>query len=736
MAKKTEADKTTSKDKIKRDKSDVPQNFEKPDSDDDFKVAAKKAPHNKSIDGKPLDTNKDKYNEATRVGNDDGEEAIKKAREKFAKKKDEPAGIASAKAGSKSIKDSLDQTDPDRKSQVLPQMYDKFGMIMNILTSSSSGGQAQNQLQVLANQPNYQFKLDGDTKEMLTSAVAFALSDSVKRLGYDHVIEALELATTGYYTKDEAVKFEIKAEVVPLTFRFDLLSPDYQDVMTNAIMLMSALYQKYGQEKMPFLNPVPIRRPKTKKKPPNLIKDEKELSKYSILRFYPKSSLEEIEIDGETDISKLDSSNIEDSNFMRFDNSDLRITTDSIVLYNEPEGKDGLPFFVPNNFYYVVSSNTSGFKISNIPDSTPIYLMPTANSGAVFYVLETYSGYEEWLTLTGSTEYLARRIYSVPDFETPEELCIYRCQEGMQKDLYLPILSKRLTINFLATFLDKYTTILENDFMDFTLGLGTSAERDIIGEPFNPNQQNQNNGGGGGNNMSNMLGQILPQLQQLLKKSETSHLSSQESVLEKEKMKKLLKNVQQKKTENERMASFAESGVGGGIFSGLGGIGGLSSISNLSNLSGAGGFGNIMSGGDFGQMGGFANMGSIFGGGDLGGLFSAVKSFAKSSGTSSGGSTAAPPMTQTVQGQITYVINGATVDVGGVVTETYRNILKRGPDDAGYVYWTGVFTQEVSLYGYEEAYKRLQAYFKNSIEYKQKIIYDKLTHYVGIEGLL
>ena len=144
MAVKSEEDKSVTKNDVDLSKGDNPLNFKSNDLEK-FEIEAKKAPHNKSVDGQPLDTNKDEYNEATRVDNNEGQEGIKGSREKFAKQKDVPPGIASADIGVETIFKSLMQTDPGKESQVMPEMYQMFSMILGILMSAGSGQTGQHQ---------------------------------------------------------------------------------------------------------------------------------------------------------------------------------------------------------------------------------------------------------------------------------------------------------------------------------------------------------------------------------------------------------------------------------------------------------------------------------------------------------------------------------------------------------------------------------------------------------------
>ena len=54
----------------------------------------------------------------------------------------DPAGVASASPGTKSVKAALDQTDPQRKSQILPQFATQIQQIINMMGILSMGSSA------------------------------------------------------------------------------------------------------------------------------------------------------------------------------------------------------------------------------------------------------------------------------------------------------------------------------------------------------------------------------------------------------------------------------------------------------------------------------------------------------------------------------------------------------------------------------------------------------------------
>lgn len=235
MAVKSEEDKSVTKDDVDLSKGDINLNF-KSDELEKFELEAKKAPHNKSVDGTPLDTNKDEYNDAKRVGNDEGQEGIKSSREKFAKQKDVPSGIASADIGVETIFKSLMQTDSGGQSQVMPELYQKFSMILSILMAAGSGqtGQPQTALEAGAN-PNDYVDLAEGTKDILTSSLTNALSIVTTTYGYKSVVGVFRGALN-----DKTIK---------------LIPTDFQDVVVSSLLLLYKLVELYGEKNIPYIKP-------------------------------------------------------------------------------------------------------------------------------------------------------------------------------------------------------------------------------------------------------------------------------------------------------------------------------------------------------------------------------------------------------------------------------------------------------------------------------------------------
>ena len=235
MAVKNEEDKAVTKRDVDLSKGDINLNFQS-DELEKYELSAKKAPHNKSVDGKPLDTSKDEYNEASRVGGDEGQEGIKASREKFAKQKDVPSGIASADVGTETIFKSLMQTDAGGQSQVMPEMYQKFSMILSILMSAGSGqsGQPQTSLEAGASPNDYSDLAEG-TKNLMISSLTNALSIVTTTYGYKTVVGNFRGILDNNTIK--------------------LIPTDFQDVVVSSLLLLYKLVELYGEQKIPYIKP-------------------------------------------------------------------------------------------------------------------------------------------------------------------------------------------------------------------------------------------------------------------------------------------------------------------------------------------------------------------------------------------------------------------------------------------------------------------------------------------------
>jgi len=169
---------------------------------------ASRNPHNKAIGcGKPLNTNKDTYNNAQYVDNFAGCEDIKTAREKFAPNADMPT-TASADP-SKDLAAVLSQVDPLKASITLMQMFTALSLVKSMMSSSSPAPR----------------------RKTITDSLSGALCILSKELGFDRVIEVMNTAleNDGLLIIDEA----------------------YRDIVKNALADLITKAIKFGPSNIP-----------------------------------------------------------------------------------------------------------------------------------------------------------------------------------------------------------------------------------------------------------------------------------------------------------------------------------------------------------------------------------------------------------------------------------------------------------------------------------------------------
>lgn len=281
MAVKDERDKAQDERGVDGTKKDVFTTEKNPSSKNDRKLDPQKSYHNKYHDGQPLKTEDDKYNEAKRVGNDDGQEAIKTARDKFAKNGDIPSGIASAASSNKTISKALNEVDGEKKSQVLKKMYEKFNSMQGILNLSKSGqqGSASDTGQGQTQEPTPAKEMSEGTKKVLIIALTGALEilTNNKKIGYKKVVLAFNDCLTS-----------LSGDPGSTTSGFDQLSIDYQDVISQSLINLAIDYKDSGGKKLMngilTIPPTPVI-PKGSKPPPGLVNNP---PLYSTQKFYSK----------------------------------------------------------------------------------------------------------------------------------------------------------------------------------------------------------------------------------------------------------------------------------------------------------------------------------------------------------------------------------------------------------------------------------------------------------------
>lgn len=278
MAVKDNTDQTQSDKQIDGNTNDSFPTLKNASVGQDRKHAPQKSYHNTSHGGQPFNPNNDKYNEATRVSNDSGPEAIKTAREKFAKNGDVPSGIASAASKNKTISKALNEVDGQKKSQVLKQMYEKFGSMQGILNLSRSGQQGSSSETPAENEtpePEPEKEMSDGTKDLLILALTGALEELVNKIGYSKVIAAFNTCLTS-----------LTGETGSKISGYDNLRSDYKDVISQSLINLAIDYKDSGGKKLTagiITIPKTPTIPKGSKPPIGLVSTPPE---YAIQKFY------------------------------------------------------------------------------------------------------------------------------------------------------------------------------------------------------------------------------------------------------------------------------------------------------------------------------------------------------------------------------------------------------------------------------------------------------------------
>ena len=131
----------------------------------DGKNQADKAPN--SLFNAPLNTEKDRYNEATVVSNASGPDGIKTSREQNAPNADKPTTAVAPP--SKDLPSLLNQIDPNGLSQIMGLLFAAFASVDSTMSTSNFSSR----------------------KVIITDALSGALAILVKRLGFGLVVTAM-----------------------------------------------------------------------------------------------------------------------------------------------------------------------------------------------------------------------------------------------------------------------------------------------------------------------------------------------------------------------------------------------------------------------------------------------------------------------------------------------------------------------------------------------------------------
>lgn len=156
-----------------------------------------------------------KFNKKKIVKNGSGEDAIKTAREKYAKHKDKPT-TAAADPKLK-LPEALQQVDPKRISEVLPNMYKQLMSVRNLMNAFNS--------------TNNSAAPSGYAKTSLTDVFTGALCILVKEYSYYSVLKTL------FATLSDN--------------KYSVMSQEYQEIVFEGIVKLIKLAADNGEEDIP-----------------------------------------------------------------------------------------------------------------------------------------------------------------------------------------------------------------------------------------------------------------------------------------------------------------------------------------------------------------------------------------------------------------------------------------------------------------------------------------------------
>jgi len=265
-------------------------------------------------------------------------------------------------------------------------------------------------------------------------------------------------------------------------------------------------------------------------------------------------------------------------------------------------------------------------------DIVPDELVPIAPDLYIkqYYAIEDepYPGYIQWKSPDGATIVYTRKETGSYHFETPEQEVYSNSEIRLSKKLdpYFPLDTKLiLTAKILNRLLIEESYYVEADQFNNNMGNNTGG---------NPAQNQQGGSGGGSGGMNGMMGMLSGMLngnlQGMIGNVQQKQLPN--SVLDQEKMNKLLNQKTKDMSLNNNIFGIAKDMMGGANPLGaLGNMGGLSNIMGGFN-QGGGGIGGVTNGLGMGNL--LGNLGS-FGGGSGGGGGGAGSGFPTASAANS-----------------------------------------------------------------------------------------------------
>lgn len=163
----------------------------------------------------PPNAENTEFNKPKVVTNGKGKKAIEEARKKFAKHKDKPT-TAAADPKLK-LPEALQQVDPQRISEVLPNMYKQLASVRNLMNAFNS--------------TNNKSAPSGYAKVTLTDVFSGALCILVKQYSYYTVLKVL------FATLSDN--------------KYSVMTQEYQEIVFNAIIKLIKLAADYGEADIP-----------------------------------------------------------------------------------------------------------------------------------------------------------------------------------------------------------------------------------------------------------------------------------------------------------------------------------------------------------------------------------------------------------------------------------------------------------------------------------------------------
>jgi hypothetical protein len=389
---------------------------------------------------------------------------LEQLRQNLAKKSGIPSGVASADDDKKKVKEALDQTDPERKSQVLPQFANKMEQIMQLLGSigmGQGGGSSQQQQPNQAGNPNT--AISSSAIEDVAHGLAGALELEANTRG-------LKLVVTVY----NAI---LGNNAVGQT-NFDSLITEYQTIVTEAANLF---------------------------------------------------------------------------------NSDIAANTpmNSVI--------------VPINANIVANSTNCGTP-DNVANTVPDFHYQVHLPADQI----VYCGYTQYVSVANiqQTVYTPVDYQTTPVFAYLNDSIVYEIQESFVGNLDPYFAQASLPfdtfVSILDGIMDKYVDVIDNA----SFGNGNMLPSQSSNTSSNTSTDSSSSSSSGNQN-NNMVGQLLPVLNQLIQAAQSEHLPK--SILDKEKVGKCLDNHGQNCGKAAQMKQLAQQAIQpGGIMGGGGGGSGLS----------------------------------------------------------------------------------------------------------------------------------------------------------------